>query len=64
MEKITKKFDELADKYGISDEDRAAFGEELISLVHGDLKQDGEDDFNLPENDDGEESELDEAYGN
>lgn len=47
MEKVTKLFDELADKYGISDEDRAKFGKELMSAVNGDLKEEG-DDFEAP----------------
>lgn len=47
MEKVTKLFDELADKYGISDEDRAKFGKELMSAVNGELKDEG-DDFEAP----------------
>lgn len=60
MEKVTKLFDELADKYGISDEDRARFGKELMSAVNGDLKDEG-DDFDAPkmgdDKDDAEENE-------
>lgn len=60
MEKLLKKFDELADKYGIEDEDRKEFAE-ILNNLGGEIKTDG-DDFDAPDmgEKDGNEAEEDE----
>ena len=60
MEKLLKKFDELADKYGIEDEDRKEFAE-ILNNLGGEIKDEG-DDFDAPDmgEKDGNEDEEDE----
>lgn len=60
MEKLLKKFDELADKYGIDENDRKEFAE-IVNNLGGEIKNEG-DDFEAPDmgDDDGNEAEEDE----
>lgn len=47
MEKLLKKFDELADKYGIDENDRKEFAE-IVNNLGGEIKNEG-DDFDAPD---------------
>lgn len=60
MEKLLKKFDELADKYGIDENDRKEFAE-IVNNLGGEIKNEG-DDFEAPDmgDEDGNEAEEDE----
>lgn len=58
MEKLLKKFDELADKYNIEDEDRKKFAE-VINNLGGDLVTEG-DQFDAPNMGDDDEHEAEE----
>lgn len=60
MEKLLKKFDELADKYGIDENDRKEFAE-IVNNLGGEIKNEG-DDFDAPDmgDNDGNEDEEDE----
>ena len=60
MEKLLKKFDELADKYGIDEQDRKEFAE-IVNNLGGEIKNEG-DDFEAPDmgDEDGNEAEEDE----
>ena len=61
MEKLLDKFDELADKYGIDEQDRKEFAE-ILNNLGGEIKTDGEDEFSAPDmgEEDGNEDEEDE----
>ena len=58
MEKLLKKFDELADKYGIDENDRKEFAE-IVNNLGGEIKTDG-DDFDAPRMGDEDEYEAEE----
>lgn len=58
MEKLLKMFDELAEKYGIEDEDRKKFAE-AINNLGGEINQEGED-FQRPDMGDDDEHTEDE----
>ena len=58
MEKLLKMFDELAEKYGIEDEDRKKFAE-AINNLGGEIKNEG-DDFDAPDMGDKDEHEAEE----
>ena len=58
MEKLLKKFDELADKYGIDENDRKEFAE-IVNNLGGDLVTEG-DEANLPDMGDDDEHEAEE----
>jgi hypothetical protein len=64
MEKLLKKFDELADKYGIDENDRKEFAE-IVNNLGGEIKNEG-DDFDAPDmgDNDGNEAEEDEPAFN
>lgn len=59
MEKLLDKFDELADKYGIDENDRKEFAE-IVNNLGGEIKTDGEDDFSAPRMGDEDEHEDEE----
>lgn len=58
MEKLLKKFDELADKYGIDENDRKEFAE-IVNNLGGEIKNEG-DDFEAPDMGDDDEHEAEE----
>lgn len=58
MEKLLKKFDELADKYGIDENDRKEFAE-IVNNLGGEIKNEG-DDFEAPDMGDEDEHEAEE----
>jgi hypothetical protein len=58
MEKLLKKFDELADKYGIDENDRKEFAE-IVNNLGGEIKNEG-DDFDAPDMGDKDEHEAEE----
>lgn len=60
MEKLLDKFDELAEKYGIDENDRKEFAE-IVNNLGGDIVTEG-DEANLPDmgEEDGNEAEEDE----
>lgn len=58
MEKLLKKFDELADKYGIDENDRKEFAE-IVNNLGGEIKNEG-DDFDAPDMGDNDEHEAEE----
>lgn len=58
MEKLLKKFDELADKYGIDENDRKEFAE-IVNNLGGEIKNEG-DDFDAPDMGDEDEHEAEE----
>jgi hypothetical protein len=58
MEKLLKKFDELADKYGIDENDRKEFAE-IVNNLGGEIKTDG-DQFDAPDMGDDDEHEAEE----
>lgn len=60
MEKLLDKFDELAEKYGIDEQDRKEFAE-IVNNLGGDIVTEG-DEANLPDmgDEDGNEAEEDE----
>lgn len=58
MENLLKKFDELADKYGIDENDRKEFAE-IVNNLGGEIKNEG-DDFDAPDMGDEDEHEAEE----
>jgi hypothetical protein len=58
MEKLLKKFDELADKYGIDENDRKEFAE-IVNNLGGEIKNEG-DDFDAPDMGEKDEHEAEE----
>lgn len=48
MEKLLKKLDEIFDKYGVSDDERADVAEIVDNIAGGELVVEGEE-FNAPD---------------